>query len=92
MSGASSIGSFAYRWNLIASGVASVDATERTSNSFHQDSSKQDASTNRNTVESATVTKRMSDGAMIIFRYDKQARVSPFSDGSATGGNVNISA
>jgi hypothetical protein len=92
MSGASSIGSFAYRWNLIASGVASVDATERTSNAFHQNSGRQDASTNRNTVESATVTKRMSDGAMIIFRYDKQARVSPFSGGSATGGNVNISA
>ena len=92
MSGASSIGSFAYRWNLIASGVASIDAIERTSNSFHQRSGKQDSSANRNAVESATVTKRMSDGAMIIFRYDKQARVSPFSDGSATGGNVNISA
>jgi hypothetical protein len=92
MSGASSIGSFAYRWNLIASGVASVDATERTSNAFHQNSGRQDTSTNRNTEESATVTKRMSDGAMIIFRYDKQARVSPFSGGSATGGNVNISA
>lgn len=92
MSGASSIGSFAYRWNLIASGVASVDATERTSNSFHQNSGRQDTSTNRNTEESAMVTKRMSDGAMIIFRYDKQARVSPFSGGSATGGNVNISA
>ncbi len=92
MSGASSIGSFAYRWNLIASGVASVDATERTSNSFHQNSGRQDTSTNRNTEESAMVTKRMSDGVMIIFRYDKQARVSSFSDGSATGGNVNISA
>ena len=92
MSGASSIGSFAYRWNLIASGVASVDATERTSNSFHQNSGRQDTSTNRNTEESAMVTKRMSDGAMIIFRYDKQARVSSFSGGSATGGNVNISA
>jgi len=92
MSGASSIGGFAYRWNLIASGIASVDATERSSNSFHQNSSKHNTSTKRNTAESTTVTKRMSDGAMIIFRYDKQARVSSFSGGSTTGGNVNISA
>ncbi|MCR5757558.1 MAG: hypothetical protein K6F95_06595 [Selenomonas sp.] len=92
MSGTSSIGSFAYRWDLVALGIASVDATAMTSDSSHQRSDKKDSSAKRNTVESATITKRMSDGAMIILRYDKRARVSPYSADSNTGRNVNITA
>lgn len=89
MSGASSIGSFAYRWNLVASGIASVDATVRTSDSSNHNSNKQDTLGNHGAVESATITKRTSDG-MIIFRYDKSARVSSFSAGNDTGNNVNM--
>ena len=92
MSGASSIGSVAYRWNLVALGVASVDAISRTSDSFHPNSDKQDASANRSAVDSATVTKRMSDGDMIIFRYDRQAKVSAYSAAQDTGNNINMTA
>ncbi|SDO98825.1 hypothetical protein [Selenomonas ruminantium] len=92
MSGASSIGSFNYRWNLMASGIASVDAVAKSSDSFQHGSNSHDASANRNTVESATITKRMSDGAMIIFRYDKRAHVSAYGAGKDTGSNVNLTA
>lgn len=92
MSGASSIGSIAFRWNLVALGVASVDAITRTSDSFHHDSNKQDTSANGSAVESATVTKRMSDGDMIIFRYDRQAKVSAYSAAQDTGNNINMTA
>ena len=92
MSGTSGIGSFAYRWNLVASGIASVDAITRTSDSFHQSSDKNDTSASRDTVESATITKRMSDGAMIILRYDKHAKVSAYSAENNTGNNVNMTA
>ncbi len=92
MSGASSIGSFSYRWNLIASGIASVDATSMTSDSFYQSSNKHGTSANRNTVESATITKRLSDDAMIILRYDKHAKVSAYSSNNNIGSNVNLTA
>ena len=92
MSGTSGIGSFAYRWDLVASGIASVDAITRTSDSFHQSSDKNDTSASRDTVESATITKRMSDGAMIILRYDKRAKLSAYSAGNNTGNNVNMTA
>ena len=92
MSGASSIGSFNYRWNLMASGIASVDAVAKSSDSFQHGSHSQDTSSNRNTVESATITKRMSDGAIIIFRYDKRACVSAYGAGKDTGSNVNLTA
>ena len=92
MSGTSGIGSFAYRWNLVASGIASVDATAMTSDSFHQSSKDHDSSAKRNTVESATITKRLSDDAMIILRYDKRARVSAYSSENNTGRNVNLTA
>lgn len=92
MSGTSGIGSFAYRWNLVASGIASVDAVAMTSDSFHQSSDKNDSSAKRNTGESATITKRMSDGAMIILRYDKRAKVSAYSADNNTGKNVNLTA
>lgn len=92
MSGTSGIGSFAYRWNLVASGIASIDATTRTSDSFHQGSDKNDTSATRGTVESATITKRMSDGAMIILRYDKRAKVSAYSANNNMGNNVNMTA
>ena len=92
MSGASGIGGFAYHWDLVASGIASVNATSMTSDSTHQDSNKPDSSAKRNTVESATITKRMSDGAMIILRYDKRAKVSAYSAGNNTGNNVNMTA
>ena len=92
MSGTSGIGSFAYHWNLVASGIASVDATTMTSNSFHQSSNNHDSSAKRNTVESATITKRLSDDAMIILRYDKRARVSAYSSENNTGRNVNLTA
>lgn len=91
MSGASSIGSFAYRWNLVASGIASVDATATTSDSSNHSSNKQNVSGNLRAVESATITKRTSDG-MIIFRYDKRARVSSYGTENATGNNVNLTA
>ncbi|SHL01704.1 hypothetical protein SAMN05216582_13227 [Selenomonas ruminantium] len=91
MSGASSIGNFNYRWNLMASGVASVDAVAKSSDLFHHDPTLQDDSGNRNTVESATITKRLSDGAMIIFRYDKHVQVS-YGVGTDTGNHVNLTA
>lgn len=91
MSGMSSIGNFAYHWNLVASGVASVSATARTSDSSHQDLHKQDASENRIAVESATITKRTSEG-MVILRYDKRARISAFGAGMNTGNRVNMTA
>ena len=91
MSGTSSIGSFAYRWNLVASGIASVNATAMTSDSSSHSSNKQNVSDNLRAVESATITKRTSDG-MIIFRYDKHARVSSYGSGNDTGNNVNLTA
>jgi hypothetical protein len=92
MSGTSGIGSFAYRWNLVASGIASVDAITRTSDSFHQSSDKNDTSASRDTVESATITKRMSDGDMIILRYDRRAKVSAYSTANYSGKQVNLTA
>ena len=92
MSGASSIGGFSYRWNLMASGIASVDATARSSNSFQHSSNSQDSSAGRNAVESATITKRMSDGTMVIVRYDQRAHVSSYGAGNNIGGNVNLTA
>ena len=92
MSGTSGIGSFAYRWNLVASGIASVDATAMTSDSFHQSSKDHDSSAKRNTVESATITKRMSDGDMIILRYDRRAKVSAYSTANYSGKQVNLTA
>lgn len=92
MSGASGIGGFAYHWNLVALGIASVNATSMTSDSTHQNSNKEDSSAKRNTVESATVTKRMSDGDMIIFRYDRRAQVSAYSTAGNTGKQINLTA
>ena len=92
MGGASGIGGFAYHWNLVASGIASVNATSMTSDSTHQDSNKPDSSAKRNTVESATITKRMSDGDMIIMRYDRRAKVSDYSTANYSGKQVNLTA
>ena len=60
INGASSI------WSLAASGVSAIRAAAATTDSSQEAPSQKDVPQNRKTVDSATITKRMSDGAMVV--------------------------
>ena len=66
MSGIGAVNDSTSIWNLAASGIAAVRATATTTDSSHEKPSKKDIPQERKTVESATITKRISDGAMVV--------------------------
>lgn len=66
MSGIGAINGASSMWSLAAAGISAVRATAAITDSSQESPSRKDVPRKRETVDSATITKRMSDGAMVV--------------------------
>lgn len=66
MSGIGAINEASSIWSLAASGVSAIRAATATKDSSQEAPHHHDVPQDRKTVDSATITKRMSDGAMVV--------------------------
>lgn len=66
MSGIGAINGAPSIWSLAASGISAIRATAASKDSSHEAPNPNDVPLDRKTVDSATITKRMSDGAMVV--------------------------
>ena len=66
MSGIGAINGSPSFWSLAASGISAIRASAAITDSSQEAPTKRDVPEERETVDSATITKRMSDGAMVV--------------------------
>ncbi|TYZ26828.1 hypothetical protein FZ041_13345 [Selenomonas caprae] len=66
MSGIGAINGSSSIWSLAASGISAIRAAAAITDSSQEAPTKRDVPEERETVDSATITKRMSDGAMVV--------------------------
>lgn len=90
MSGIGAIHGVFSMWSLAASGVSAIRPIAATTDSLQESPAYKDMSSNRKTVESATITKRMSDGAMVVLSLRGDHVVSSHTY-ARTGKNLTLS-